>query len=239
MFVKIPHTVLALQLPPNALKVYCYLCSCASADGLATVRAGKIARSCNIARATVCSATTQLVSLGLVQQRHRYKIDGTYRSNEYTLIRPAGRWFALEVSQRIFSLPASPFAVYAAFLSFRNRAGKAFPSLSHLSGLLGLCRNTIIKAIRELQQAHLVRKLHKWAGKHNLYILLSNTKKECPALTKPSTQSINPLDNPSNTIILTPFFRRVKGAIVSFLQEVVHFLDNIPLPTRTLQRERV
>lgn len=239
MFVKIPQSVLSLQLLPNALKVYCYLCSCANAEGYATVSANKIAQRCNIARETVRNAAIELEKAGLLQIHRRYKPNGTYRSNGYTLARPTGRWFALEVSERILSLPASAFAVYAAFLSFRSRAGKAFPSLTRLSALLGLCRNTIIKAIRQLRQAHLVRKLDKWAGKHNLYILLCSTKKECPALGKPDTHINNTLDKPSNTIILTPLFRHVKSAVVCLFQGVVHFLGNIPLPTYTIQRKRV
>lgn len=239
MFVKIPQSILSLQLSPNTLKVYCYLCSCANAEGYATVSANKIAQRCDIARETVRSSASQLEKVGLVQIHRRYKSNGTYRSNGYTLVRPAGRWFALEVSERIFSLPASAFAVYAAFLAFRGRSGRAFPSLTRLSALLGLCRNTIIKAICQLRQAHLVRKLRKWAGKHNLYVLLCGTKKECLALTKPDTHTRNLLDNPSNIIMLPPLFRRVKGAVVSFFQGVVHFLGSIPLPTCTIQGKRV
>lgn len=239
MFVKIPNAVLAMKLSPNALKVYCYLCSCANVEGYATVSANKIAQRCDIARETVRNVAIQLEKASLVQIHRRYKSNGTYRSNGYTLARPAGRWFALEVSEHIFSLPASAFAVYAAFMSFRSGAGKAFPSLTHLSVLLGLCRNTIIKAIRQLQQARLVRKLSKWAGKHNLYMLLYGTKKECLTLTQPDTPNRCSLDNPSNTIILTPLFRRVKSAMVSFVGRVVHFLGNIPLPTQTLQKERI
>ena len=52
MKLKVHHQLLAMGLSPNELKVYCYLMSCAT-DGIAIVRAGRIAERCQISRATV------------------------------------------------------------------------------------------------------------------------------------------------------------------------------------------
>lgn len=133
MFVKIPNAVLAMELSPNALKVYCYLCSCANVEGYATVSANKIAQRCDIARETVRNAAIQLEKASLVQIHRRYKSNGTYRSNGYTLARPAGRWFALEVSEHIFPyqqahlrhmLPLCPSAAVLATWAFGKEKGR-------------------------------------------------------------------------------------------------------------------
>ena len=65
MKLKVHHQLLAMGLSPNELKVYCYLMSCAT-DGIAIVRAGRIAERCQISRATVQTACTSMAAKGVL-----------------------------------------------------------------------------------------------------------------------------------------------------------------------------
>lgn len=230
MFLKLPNALLEMQLPPNALKVLCVLMSAADHENKTTMRTCVIARKCDVAAGTVCAAIKHLESMGLVRREHVYKEDGTYAANKYTIALPVGgRWFALDLSERVLQLPASSFSVYAAMLRFRGKNRKAFPSLRCLSNLLGLCKNTLLRAIRCLQVSGLLEKMAKWAGKHNLY-LIQDTKEERLVEQKPDART-KQLDSPSNTFSLTSVLHRVKRA-------VVHFLNNIPIPTHYATKRR-
>lgn len=239
MFIKLPVTVLHFGLAPNALKVYCAITACQNNDSrTAVVRMGKVAQHCNISRTTVASAVAQLEAAGLIERTNQYKQDGTYRSNKYTLAVIIGRWVAVPFSA--LQLPGSVFAVYVALRNCAGKGGRCFPSLSALSEILNLCRNTVIAAIKQLQAAGLVRKATQWFGKHNLYVLLqgqAGTKKECPARKRPSTLT-NLLDRTSNNSILAVGGQKVNGRnflfknIFAFFSKwVVHFLYNKPIPT--------
>ena len=231
MFLKLPNALLEMQLPPNALKVLCVLMSAADHENKTTMRTCVIARKCDVAAGTVCAAIKKLEAMGLVRREHVYKEDGTYAANKYTIALPVGgRWFALNLSEQVLQLPASSFGVYAAMLRFRGKNRKAFPSLRCLSNLLGLCKNTLLRAIRCLQASGLLRKMAEWAGKHNLY-LIQDAKKEHLALTQPDARVEQMLDNHSNNFSLTSVFCRVKRA-------VVHFLKSIPIPTLYATKRR-
>lgn len=230
MYLKMPNALLEMRLPPNALKVLTVLMSVVDNENKAVMRTCAIAQKCNVAMGTVCSAIKDLETRGLVRRDHLYKEDGTYAVNSYTVTMPVSRrWFALNLSEQILHLPASSFSVYAALLRFRGRNRKAFPSLFQLSSLLGLCKNTLLRAIRCLQSAGLVQKLEKWSGKHNLYLILG-AKKERLVEQKPDART-KQLDSPSNTFTLTSVLHRVKRA-------VVHFLKSIPLPTLLHNRKK-
>lgn len=233
MFLKLPNALLEMQLPPNALKVLCVLMSAADHENVTTMRTCVIARKCDVAAGTVCAAIRNLEVMGLVRREHVYKEDGTYAVNRYTITIPqGGRWFSLNLSEQVLRLPASSFAVYAAMLRFRGRSRKAFPSLFQLSSLLGLCKNTLLRAIHCLQSFGFLKKAEKWAGKHNLYLLLpQETEKEHLALAQPDARMEKMLDNHPNIFSLASALFRVKRA-------VVHFLNNIPLPTLYATKRR-
>lgn len=231
MFLKLPNALLEMQLSPNALKVLCALMSAADHENKTIMRTCVIARKCDVAAGTVCTAIKNLEAMGLVRREHIYKEDGTYAANRYTIALPVGgRWFALNLSEQVLQLPASSFSVYAAMLRFRGRNRKAFPSLFQLSSLLGLCKNTLLRAIRCLQASGLLKKMAKWAGKHNLY-LIQSTKNGRLVEQKPDTQ-VQQLDYPSNTFSVTSVLYYVKRV-------VVHFLKSIPLPTLLHNRKKV
>ncbi len=260
MFLKLPNALLEMQLPPNALKVLCVLMSAADHENKTIMRTCVIARKCDVAAGTVCAAIKKLEAMGLVRREHVYKEDGTYAANKYTIALPVGgRWFALNLSEQVLQLPASSFSVYAAMLRFRGRNRKAFPSLFQLSSLLGLCKNTLLRAIRCLQSSGLIKKMTKWAGKHNLY-LIQDTKKERLVEQKPDART-KQLDRLSNNISLTSVLRCVKRTIkkTSFpavldktgeageecawtrkmARSVVHFLNSIPIPTHYATKRRL
>lgn len=222
MFLKLPNALLEMQMQPNAFKVLCALLSAADQEHTTTMRTCVIAQKCNISIGTVCSAIRSLENMGLVRRVHRHKEDGTLAANRYLIALPAGKWFAMSLSDDVLRLPASSFSVYAAMLRFRGKNHKAFPSLGCLSNLLGLCKNTLLRALRCLQASGLLRKMAEWAGKHNLY-LIQGTKNGRLVEQKPDTQ-VQQLDYPSNTFSVTSVLYYVKRA-------VVHFLKSIPLPT--------
>lgn len=229
MYLKMPNALLEMQLPPNALKVLAVLMSVAGRSGQATVRMAVIAQRGNISRTTVCTAIRQLEAVGLVQRTSRYTGDGVRRANAYAVSLPAGRWFALPVSEEVLSLPAAGFSVYLAMLRFRGGNGRAFPSLSRLASILGLCKNTLLRAIRCLQRSGLLCKMAVWAGKHNLY-LIRGMKKRAPGFAQPDAPT-KLLDQPSNIFNLTSIWLCVKRA-------VVHFLNSIPVPTHYATKKR-
>lgn len=240
MCIKLPVNVLKMGLSGNAVKVYCCLLACADKGHAATVRMGKIAAHCNISRSTVAASVQQLAAAELVVCRNQYKADGTYRSNCYKLAGVFGRWCSVPFTA--LQLPGSVFVTYAALRSFANKAGRCFPSLSALEAMLGLCRNTIVAAIKHLQLEGLLRKAQQWAGKHNLYVLTQmGIKNECPALDQLNTRS-NTLDSTSNKPIVARAFDVVKGGVELFLiffkLWVVHFLYNVPIPTCNATKKR-
>ena len=175
MKLKVHHQLLAMGLSPNELKVYCYLMSCAT-DGIAIVRAGRIAERCQISRATVQTACTSMAAKGVLSKVNRYA-DGHLVANAYHLSTFTGRFFMLDADAAVFGRSGSVFTTYLALLSHRGRNGKAFPSLRKLAVALRLCRNTIIRAIRQLVSLKLVVKAALRSGKHNLYMVFSLKEK--------------------------------------------------------------
>ena len=66
MFVKVPHYLMALGLPSNALKVYLYLLAAKGSKKSITVRYTTIARYCHIHKDTAVSVVKTLESCGLL-----------------------------------------------------------------------------------------------------------------------------------------------------------------------------
>lgn len=233
MNLRIPNDLLNMGLTPNELKVYCYLMACAS-NGTAIVRSVRIAERCQMARGTVVSALAGLQNKGMIQTENRY-VNGHYAANLYKLANLGGRYFVLPLAQGTLALAGSTFATYLALLKHRGKNGKAFPSLSRLADLLALCRNTIIKAIKQLLTLGLVCKAPIRPGRHNLYLLFAASpqkRKELPvAPESPKNKSAS-----QNTfccklrIALSRLFVKIQSV---FSSKVVHFLDNKTLPHPT------
>lgn len=203
MFVKVPHYLMALGLPSNALKVYLYLLAAKGSKTSITVRYTTIARYCHIHKDTAVSVVKTLESCGLLQVEHRY-CNGQYVSNRYTLAQIPGKWFKLDLSQKLFALPACAFGVYLCICRCANKKGRAFPSYSAISAMLGgRARATISSGIRLLEELGFVFRMEQWKGKHNLYVL--GTKKERAQLL-PCTRSVSKtFETPNSFCILTDF----------------------------------
>lgn len=230
MDLRIPNDLLSMGLTPNELKVYCYLLACAS-GGVAIVRSVRIAERCQMARGTVVSAVAGLKAKGMLQAQNRY-IDGHYAANLYRLASLGGRYFVLPLTPHIFALGGSTFATYLALLKHRGKNGKAFPSLSRLAGLLALCRNTIIKAIKQLLSLGLIRKAPIRPGRHNLYLFFCSFRKKGKELPVAAESSKNKSAHQNTfcrkfTIALTALFVKIHSF---FSSKVVHFLNNKALP---------
>ena len=108
MKLKVHHQLLAMGLSPNELKVYCYLMSCAT-DGIAIVRAGRIAERCQISRATVQTACTSMAAKGVLSKVNRYA-DGHLVANAYHLSTFTGRFFMLDADAAVFGFCAGSAA---------------------------------------------------------------------------------------------------------------------------------
>lgn len=176
MFVKVPHGIFSYGLSSNALKVYLYLsASCGGRDSV-SVRYATISDRCHISTNTAVSAVKALENCGLLKLENRY-LDGQYISNRYSLTRIIGKWFALDLASNPFALPPAAFGVYLCLCRCKNRKGKAFPSYTHMAKMLGgRAKATISSGLKMLEEIGLIKRMARWAGKHNLYIL--GTKKQ-------------------------------------------------------------
>lgn len=177
-FIKISCKIFSLALSPSALKVYCYLRSVCNGFGSIIVKRSTIALRCGISSlTTVSKALCELQESGLLSCNSRHGHDGYCIASEYTLSLPSGHWFRLPLHALL--LPKSAFAVYAYLCRAADNASRlAFPSLSQLSTALHMARNTVIKAIAHLVEEGIIGKARKWAGKHNLYVIQTQKKRD-------------------------------------------------------------
>lgn len=224
MYLKVYNQVLSLGLSPNELKVYLYLSHCANALGAATVRTRTIQEQCAISSAvTVRAALGAIETKGLVRRTRRFDSQGQSISNKYQLSTLQGRWFALKLDHSPFQLSKAAFAVYLYLCSKADRVGRAFPSLTLISSILTLSRQTVVTAIRNLVEYGFIRKAERWAGKHNLYFLQSPAETVAAWIQKKNTAATlcSPKDCSNNHIYtmsvplcvmniksFNPFFRR-------------------------------
>lgn len=190
-FLKVPNAVLDYHLPPNALKVYLFLCLCADNQGTATVRLGVLQKRCAIqSPATVRASLAELKDRGLVSSVRRCGRGGWDLANRFSVQKPKGPWFRLWLDCAPFELlDKSAFCVYAYLCRQRIAySGKACPSQSGIARAIGLARRTVNDAIQRLSGLGLLIKGALWRGKHNLYVVMQRctataiTKKEMPPL---------------------------------------------------------
>lgn len=244
MYIKIPAELFQTHLSSSAFKVYCILSSCMNAsDRTACIRMSRIAEISNMSRTTVNKAINELLDLELIEKKNQYKADGTYRSNLYRLSSfGSNKWTAVPVNSFVLDLPPAAFMVYAAMLSFRGKNGKAFPSLRHLQNLLGLCCNTITKAINTLISVGLLRKARYWSGKHNLYLVALiklNKKRKGATATNRNAQSPKLSNTTFDNSILAFALSKVKLSFGLFcLKRVYHFLYIRPISTLATKQKK-
>lgn len=239
--IKFSHAILDEKLSPNALKVYCYLLTC-SRNQTAVVRSQRIADICHISRATVFNALKELNEHALVKKAHRY-YDGHYISNEYHLSVLFGRWSAVHSTQTIFSLSGSVFSVYLYLCCCRNRKQRAFPSLRQIAAKVGICKTTVLHAIAFLTETRLLIKAAYRAGKHNLYMVLSNIthiegkKERASALPGISSYSTKSGYHSLFCAFILSFFSVFVKEFSAILDKVGHFLVNTPYPPQLPERK--
>ncbi len=171
MFVKVPHGIFAYGLSSNALKVYLYLSASCGGRNSVSVRYATISDRCHISTNTAVSAVKALENCGLLQVENRY-LDGQYISNRYSIKKIVGKWFALDLATNPFTLSSAAFGVYLCLCRCKNRKGKAFPSYMHMAKMLGgRAKATISSGLKMLEEIGLIKRMARWAGKHNLYVL--------------------------------------------------------------------
>lgn len=192
MQIRIHNAALQRGLTPNEAKVYAYLIACSNRLNNAVVRMETIRAACGIgSRSTVCTAIQGLCSKGLIVKYNRRNHEGDFIANGYTITQLRGGWFTLDTrSMQVFQLDKSSFLVYLFFLQCkRHQSRKVFPSLAKIAAALRTCKNTVIKAIKDLIRLEFIRKSrpsHK--GRLNVYLLLGAAVEAL--ITKPTQHSV-------------------------------------------------
>ena len=73
------------------------------------------------------------------------------------------------------------WGVATALCMFTDKDGKCFPSLAEISGRIGVCKTTVRKAIKKLQEKQIIEVLHDFyddgACKSNTYVILAPANK--------------------------------------------------------------
>lgn len=244
MKLRIPNELLNMKLKPNELKVFVCLMRCQSEKGVAIVRAKCIAEICHISTVTVYTAIEGLCNVGLIRRSHRYNYDGQYIANRYELVQLPGGWFELGMQQEPLAMSATTFMVYLYLLRCKGKSGKAFPTLRKMQEVLGICRNTVIQAIKNLMGLKLLVRAALRAGKHNLYLLAfriqekkrSTAGKLC--FSKKNKAGCERLL--CNFILSRSRFvvNKTREQIVSLCQRVVHFFNNSSLTHPVYSKEK-
>ncbi|MEG0649198.1 MAG: helix-turn-helix domain-containing protein [Oscillospiraceae bacterium] len=236
MFVKVQHALMHKGLSSNALKVYLYLSLCSNKESIAVVRGSRIAIACHITEDTAFAAIHRLEAAGLVQKENRF-LQGQYIANAYTITRLPGKWFALNLDAKPFSLPAAAFGVLLCLKRFANRNGRAFPSYTQMAAMLGgRARATISAGIALLEKWGFITRLSFRAGKHNLYALVGNKKESTGSRLHSLNIPCKPVHSKKSDCIfklsdfgsfVKRFVKNVQTALsFSFLRGVVQFFGN-------------
>lgn len=206
MFLKVPNELLQLHLSPAALKVYVYLSYCAR-DRKAIVKVATIQSRCNIrSHTTVYNALAELTTHGLVQRERRQNFEGAIIANAYIVTQLPGRWFKLPRPRTAFCLDNRAFAVYLHYCR-SARSGRVWTSLRQTASKTGLCKNTVIRAVRLLQRLFgLIRQAWRLKAGNNVYavqelneqkrtLLVSNNKQRSTVQDQTIKMSCSPIIN--------------------------------------------
>ena len=194
-FIKIPNAIFELQLTPMQLLVYAAIVSLKSkAD--TTVAAGRIiSKRCNVAQNSVYTAVNDLENLGLIRKTNHYNKDGKRISNSYKINNINGKFTKLEYGIFAYKLTPTEFAAYVTIKSKANHSNLSFPSLRQIAELANICIDTVIKAVKKLNelkiivQSHYVRKCGCFG--HNNYSVIDFVKMTITELHVSSDNILN------------------------------------------------
>lgn len=227
---KVYNAVFNYNLSPNALKVYVYLSYCKNELGTAIVKTATIASTCAIqSLSSIHTALAELDKKGLVKKYKRRNAEGDTIANGYRVTQLHGGWFTLKLDNGQLALPKSSFMVYLYLLRCKNRAGRAWPSFSHMAAILHISRNTIIAAIKCLISCLWLRKAIQWAGKHNLYILSAPAAKTAQKNSAAPTPRHSHIETNShiNDRFLTPIIATISGFVKSAKRQASFYFTRV------------
>ena len=175
-FVKVRNSMIRSHMESRDLYLYMYLDSKVYTNGMRQSYKD-IAAEIGMGESTVKRAKASLESAGLIRAQHCYWSRG-YAKNHYFTMRPPKEDYT-KIPRYIFGLHLKPKVVhvYCAILSYMGQKNHAFPSLSTLVDVTGICRDTVIEAIKQLTVLNLISKNRRHyrksrqtrAYRHNLY----------------------------------------------------------------------
>lgn len=180
-FIKIPITVLELDLTPLQLLVYAGIVSLKSKNNYTVATGSTIAKRCGISSNSVYTAVKELEAVGLISKTNNIK-SGRNTANGYHISCIGGKFVKIDYSVFKYNLSPSQFAAYVIIKSKCNHANRAFPSLKQISKLAHICIDTVISAVRALADKglllfkHYVRRCKCYG--HNNYIIIDNPQNE-------------------------------------------------------------
>lgn len=174
-FIKIPITVLELDLTPLQLLVYAGIVSLKSKNNYTVATGSTIAKRCGISSNSVYTAVKELEAVGLISKTNNIK-NGRNTANGYHISCIGGKFVKIDYSVFKYNLTPSQFAAYVIIKSKCNHANRAFPSLKQISKLAHICIDTVISAVRALADKglllfkHYMRRCGCYG--HNNYIII-------------------------------------------------------------------
>lgn len=180
-FIKIPITVLELDLTPLQLLVYAGIVSLKSKNNYTVATGSTIAKRCGISSNSVYTAVKELEAVGLISKTTNIK-NGRNTANGYHISCIGGKFVKIDYSVFKYYLTPSQFAAYVIIKSKCNHANRAFPSLKQISKLAHICIDTVISAVRALADKglllfkHYLRRCGCYG--HNNYIIIDNPQNE-------------------------------------------------------------
>ena len=178
---KVPVSLLHSGLKHAPLTVCLYLLF-RQKNGVADLTYGQIAEALGLSEKTVFNAVRQLQAKGMVKPENK-KRGGRIAATLFRLIsQPTGFWVWAEARLFELHLSASDLQVYLAVRCYANGHGFAWPSIRTLQNDTGLARQTILRAIRRLSMASLLRRQRRrlLCGRlgRNLYKAFSCAERE-------------------------------------------------------------
>lgn len=187
-YIKLPKSILDLQLSTAHFTVYCYLYSVvSSAKGdTVVINLRTIAKKCGLCDKHYASRLTDdLRERGLIEKTDRRNVftelpqASAYKIVDYTELKED--YFFLPVEFFKLKLPPKCFAL-AAYFCCKASGGEAYPSLAQISGETGMSKTTVIKYISVLMKKGVIAKqnymrLDNCYGHNRYYLMFAVARK--------------------------------------------------------------
>lgn len=158
-----------------------------------TVKQETLAKICGFSILTVKRGVAKLVADGFItSQRRTVREQGVLGTYVYTIkiFDTTKEYFVMD-KKLISRVNGQAFRVYATFCKLAERRYRRFyQSLNDLSKILGMSKKEVIKAIKKLISAHLVRKYLK---KTEAGDFTDNTYEICVFIARPKVAKRKPL----------------------------------------------